>query len=82
MSATRRRQLFASLLHRSAMDSSASVCSPLVVVQSNMDKENAGNKASSYKLQLAVHGPEAVQCAVADGRGAHSHTAADHCGRR
>ena len=30
------------------MDSSASVSSPLVVVQSNMGKENAGNKASSY----------------------------------
>ena len=34
--------------YRSAMDSSASVSSPLVVVQANMDKENAGNKASSY----------------------------------
>ena len=30
------------------MDSSASVSSPLVVVQANIDKENAGNKASSY----------------------------------
>ena len=30
------------------MNSSASVSSPLVVVQADMDKENAGNKASSY----------------------------------
>ena len=30
------------------MDSSTSVSSPLVVVQADMDKENAGNKASSY----------------------------------
>ena len=30
------------------MDSSASVSSPLVVVQANKDTENTGNKASSY----------------------------------
>ena len=36
------------------MDSSASVSSPLVVVQANMDKENAGNKASSYNSPHTV----------------------------
>ena len=36
------------------MGSSASVSSPLVVVQANMDKENAGNKASSYNSPYTV----------------------------
>ena len=50
------------------MDSSASVSLPLVVVQANMDKENAGNKASSYNSPHTV--PKAKQCSAPSPMGA------------
>ena len=48
------------------MDSSASVSSPLVVVQANMDKENAGNKASSMASSYIYISPNTVpkQCSA------------------
>ena len=56
------------------MDSSASVSSPLVVVQANMDKENVGNKASSY---ISPH-TMPKQCTALSPLGAmRPHTAAD-----